>query len=81
VADLECALRDCSFDSKPRRSFRFHVVRVVDGHKVAACGDGFLIEDTIESAHGTLPSERCGRSGCRQAFAAGLAPSDGGEGT
>lgn len=71
MADLKAAMRDHSFDERARRgkTWLFHALVERDGRLVMACGDGFHIAETEEPAAGLLASERCNRSGCKQAFA------------
>lgn len=71
MAELMAAQRDHSFDDRPRRgkTWLFHALVERDGRKSIACGDGPHIDNTEELAAGLLESEKCQRSGCRQAFA------------
>jgi hypothetical protein len=68
--ELQAAMRDASFDARPRRGvgLTFHALVVRDGYLSIACGDGMPLIDSIESARGLMDTEKCRRSGCRQAF-------------
>ncbi len=73
--ELMAALRDATFYARPSgyghnpRAPKYHaIVTRKDGTRGPACGIPFHLDDCEEPAIGTIPSERCGRPGCRKAF-------------
>lgn len=70
--ELMVSLRDCTYDDKPRGrggiGAVYHAIVRRDGRDVLACGAGFPIRGMEEPVGGLLQSEKCARSGCRQAF-------------
>lgn len=64
MAELIAALRNASFGS-----LQYHaIVDRADGSRGPACGLPSHDDSTEEYASGLLNTEKCGRSGCRQAF-------------